>query len=119
MGSNSAETSETQRLDIWLYRTRLFKTRSLAVKTIKKGKLRITRAEQTTRISKPHYQLRTGDGLSFMRGETMFNITVAAMPQRRGPAAEARVHYELKETAASSRRTDVDKSPSNRHIPHA
>ena len=49
----------------------------------------------------------------------MFNITVAAMPQRRGPAAEARVHYELKETAASSRRTDVDKSPANRHIPHA
>ena len=119
MESDIAETLETQRLDIWLYRTRLFKTRSLAVKTIKKGKVRLTRAEQTTRVSKPHYQLRAGDGLSFMRGETMFNITVTAMPQRRGPAPEARVHYELKETAASSRRTDVDKSPSNRHIPHA
>ena len=113
------DQSAVQRLDIWLFRTRLFKNRSLASKTIAAGKVRLTRAGQTTRISKPHYQLRAGDGLSFMRGETMFNITVTAMPERRGPAPEARTHYILMETAASSRRTDVDKSEPNRHIPHA
>jgi len=54
-----------------------------------------------------------------MRGETLLNVTVTAMPERRGPASEARAHYELMETASSTRRRDVDKPPVNRHIPHA
>jgi len=119
LGATTPELDETQRIDIWLFRTRLFKTRSLAAKTVTKGKVRLTRAEQTQRVSKPHYGVRAGDGLSFMRGETLLNVTVTAMPQRRGPAPEARTHYELHETAHSTRRTDVDKSPVKRHIPHA
>lgn len=116
MTAERLEIETTQRLDIWLYRTRLFKTRSLAAKTIAKGKVRLTRADNTDRIYKAHYALRAGDGLSFMRGETLLNVTVTAMPQRRGPASEARAHYELMEMAHSTRSSDVDKSPLNRHI---
>jgi ribosome-associated heat shock protein Hsp15 len=112
----SPDAEPTQRLDVWLFRTRLFKTRSLAAKTISKGKLRLTRTGQTQRISKPHYNVRAGDGLSFMRGQTMLSVSVSSMPERRGPASEARAHYELMETANSSQRQDVDKSAANRHI---
>ncbi len=114
---SSRETgSATQRLDLWLFRTRLFKTRGLAAKTVNSGKVRLTRSGQTTRVSKPHYSLRAGDGLSFMRGETLLNVTVTAIPERRGPAPEARAHYELMETAPSTRRPDVDKPQTNRQI---
>ena len=116
MSAEPSELNASQRLDIWLFRTRLFKTRSLAAKTITKGKVRLTRTEQTQRVTKPHFGLRAGDGLSIMRGETMLNLTVTAIPQRRGPAAEARTHYILMETAQSTRRQVVDKSESNRHI---
>lgn len=116
MRASETDNTNTQRLDIWLFRTRLFKTRSLAAKMVSKGKLRHTRAGQTLRVKKPHYNLRAGDGLLFMRGDTLLNVTVTAMPLRRGPAAEARLHYELIETAQSTRAAHVDKSASNRHI---
>lgn len=83
---------------------------------ITKGKLRLTRSGQTTRVRKPHYSVRAGDGLSFMRGQTLLNVTVTAMPLRRGPALEARAHYELMEMTSTQPRQDVDKSPVSRHI---
>jgi ribosome-associated heat shock protein Hsp15 len=112
-------SQEAQRLDIWLYRTRLFKTRSGAVAAISKGKLRLTRADRTQRIKKPHYNVRAGDGLSFMRGQTLLSVTVTAMPVRRGPAPEARDHYDVNEAAASSVPAGIDKSARSRHIPPA
>lgn len=116
MGAENIEGSDGQRLDIWLFRTRLFKTRSLATKMITKGKLRLTRNGHTTRVKKPHYSVRAGDGLSFMRGQTVLNLTVIALPPRRGPAPEAQTHYELMESATKAQRQDVDKSPVKRHI---
>lgn len=107
------------RLDLWLYRSRLLKTRSAASKIISKGKLRLTRAGRTDRVKKPHYIVRAGDGLSFMRGQTLLSVTVIAMPERRGPAPEARTHYELNTTADSNTMQNVDKSPPSRHIPLA
>lgn len=118
VGSASAH-EEFQRLDIWLYRTRLFKTRSAAAAAVTKGKLRLTRAGRTERIRKPHYNVRAGDGLSFMRGQTLLSVTVSAMPARRGPAPEARDHYEVNEAATSSPTAGIDKSTLSRQIPFA
>lgn len=86
---------ETQRLDIFLYRTRLLKTRSAACKIIGKGKVRLTRAGLTQRVKKTHTLVRSGDCLSFMRGQTLLDISIKAIPKRRGPASEARECYML------------------------
>lgn len=117
MVGNGGANEDFQRLDIWLYRTRLFKTRSAAAAAVSKGKLRLTRAGRTQRIKKPHYNVREGDGLSFMRGQTLLNVTVSAMPIRRGPASEARDHYDVNALAPSSAATGIDKSARSRHIP--
>lgn len=93
---------ETQRLDIWLYRTRLIKTRALATRQVTKGKIRLTRDGRTERITKPHYQVRIGDQITLMRGGHLVQLTVAGLPTRRGPASEAQDCYRLNHEEHSS-----------------
>ncbi len=85
---------ETQRLDIWLFRTRLLKTRALATRTIRKGRVRLTRQGESKRILKPHAKVRAGDIITFMRERELINIEVISHPLRRGPASTAQLHYE-------------------------
>lgn len=87
--------SEGQRLDVWLYRTRFFKTRSLATKMVLKGKIRITRKGQTERTVKPHVKIRPGDHAVFMRGETLIHVEMIDIAKRRGPAPEAQSLYRI------------------------
>jgi len=86
---------EECRLDIWLYRTRMFKTRRLATQMIQKGKVRLTRNGQTVRIKKPHQLIKTGQSVTFMRGKELINIEMIAAGTRRGPAPEAQSLYQL------------------------
>ena len=88
-------TDPTQRLDIWIYRCRLLKTRSLATRMILDGKIRITRNGVTERTTKPGFKVRAGDSILFLRGETVINVIVDALPERRGPAPEAQSHYRV------------------------
>ncbi len=88
-------SENTCRLDVWLYRTRLFKTRSLATKTILKGKIRITHHGQTKRITKPHQALRLGDHVTFMRGPNLVHVEMMGAGVRRGPAPEAQSLYRI------------------------
>jgi ribosome-associated heat shock protein Hsp15 len=83
------------RLDVWLYRARLFKTRSFVAKAILKGKIRITRHGQTKRVSKPHQALRPGDLVIFMRGPNLVQVEMIAAGARRGPALEAQGLYRI------------------------
>lgn len=98
--SNETPQDEACRLDVWLYRTRLFKTRSLATKTIRKGKIRITRHGKTERTTKPHLLLRAGDGVTFMRGKQLMQVEMIAAGTRRGPAPEAQALYHICETCS-------------------
>lgn len=84
---------EACRLDVWLYRTRLLKTRSLASKMISKGKIRLCRNGQTERIKKPHALIRPGDSVIFMRGTELISVTMQGAGTRRGPAPEAQKLY--------------------------
>lgn len=110
------------RLDVFLYRTRLLKTRGLAGKIIGKGKVRVTRHDNTLRTKKSHTAVRVGDGISFMRGQTLLDLTITALPHRRGPAVEARACYVLSETNTTKSQNSadmpcaVDKSTASRHI---
>lgn len=79
---------------MWLHRTRLFKTRGLAARQIGLGRVRLTRGPATTRITKAHFQLRPGDQLTLTRDRQLIQLTVLAIPHRRGPATEAQSCYE-------------------------
>lgn len=85
---------ETQRLDIWLFRTRLLKTRALAARMIRTGRVRMTRNGKSERILKPHAKVRSGDIITFMREKNLVYIEVLSNPHRRGPSPEARSHYQ-------------------------
>ena len=82
--------SETQRLDKWLWQARFYKTRGLAQRMCAAGKVRIN----SRRIRKAHYALRAGDILTFPQGSRIRVVRILAMPERRGPAAEAARCYE-------------------------
>ena len=60
---------------------------------ISKGKIRITRNGQTERTTKPHFIIRPGDALIFMRGTTLLQVEMISAAQSRGPASEAAALY--------------------------
>lgn len=81
------------RADVWLWRARFFKTRSLAAKFLDEGKVRLTRGGIETRIDKCARALKVGDRLVFALGGRLIAVEVAALGERRGPAEEARTLY--------------------------
>jgi len=81
------------RLDVWLYRTRFFKTRTLGAKCITKGRIRIERNGHIFRVRKSHTETRIGDKMTFTLGDRLVHIEVLASGERRGPASEARKLY--------------------------
>ena len=85
--------SDGCRADVWLWRARFFKTRSLAAKFVDGGHVRLSRAGQESRIDKASRALKIGDGLVFALGGKLTAIRIEACGERRGPAAEARGLY--------------------------
>ena len=81
------------RADVWLWRARFFKTRTLAATFIDEGRIRLTRAGQESRIDKPARPVKVGDALVFALGGRLVAVTVAALGERRGPPKEARTLY--------------------------
>jgi len=84
---------EAVRADVWLWRARFFKTRSLAARTIEAGRVRLMRAGTETRLDKPARTIKPGDALVFALGGRLTAVRVEALGERRGPAAEARTLY--------------------------
>jgi ribosomal 50S subunit-recycling heat shock protein len=81
------------RADVWLWRARFCKTRSLAARLIEEGRVRVTRAGQETRLDKPARPLKPGDAIVFALGGKLYAVRVEALGERRGPPAEARLLY--------------------------
>jgi ribosomal 50S subunit-recycling heat shock protein len=81
------------RADVWLWRARFCKTRSLAARLIDEGRVRLTRAGQETRLDKPARPVRPGDGLVFAIAGRVHAVKIEALGVRRGPPAEARALY--------------------------
>jgi ribosomal 50S subunit-recycling heat shock protein len=84
---------EACRADVWLWRARFFKTRTLAATFIDEGRIRLTRAGHESRVDKPARPVKVGDALVFALGGRLVAVTVAALGERRGPPAEARTLY--------------------------
>jgi len=83
------------RADVWLWRARFFKTRSMAQRFIDEGRVRLTRAGQENRLDKSARLVKVGDHLVFALGGRLIAVTVNAMGERRGPAEEARGLYSM------------------------
>ena len=92
MGEFSPVT-ESCRIDVWLWRARFMKTRSLAAKFLDEGKVRLTRAGAETRIDKCARPVKVGDQLVFAVSGKLVAVVVDALGERRGPPAEARGLY--------------------------
>lgn len=90
------------RLDVWLWRTRFFKTRSLAAAAIAGDGLRIERNGHVRRVTKPSAVIAPGDLLSFGLPNRMILLRIRTLPERRGPAAEAVSSYEMLTTSPRS-----------------
>jgi ribosomal 50S subunit-recycling heat shock protein len=86
-------SEDAARADVWLWRARFFKTRSLAARFIDEGRVRLTRQSQETRLDKPARPVKVGDQLVFALGGRLIAVTVEALGERRGPAVEARTLY--------------------------
>lgn len=82
------------RVDQWLWAARFFKTRSLASKAVKGGKVQVNgkRAKASTGV-------HVGDRLNVTKGESAFEIEVRDLSDQRGAASRAQQLYE--ETAQS------------------
>lgn len=86
-------SGERVRLDVWLWRARFFKTRTLAAGVVEKGVF-VERTGQSRKVDKPATFVEAGDGVSFRQGRVMRTVRVKACGARRGPAVEARQLYE-------------------------
>ena len=86
-----AEGEQLQRLDKWLWFSRVLKSRTMAAQLVANGKVRVNRA----RIVKPAQTVRAGDVLTIgLRGRVLI-LRVLAAGERRGPPAEARLLYQV------------------------
>lgn len=94
------------RLDKWLWCARFYKTRSLAVDEIARG--RVTVNGQAVKAAR---ELRVGDTVALRQGPVARTVVVRALSGMRGPAPVAQLLYEetadsiaAREQAAQARR---------------
>jgi len=86
----TGDNSGGQRIDRWLWFTRLLKSRTLAAALVASGKMRVN----GERIAKPSRLVRPGDVLTFPLGEHIRVVKVLEPGTRRGPAPEAQGLYD-------------------------
>jgi ribosome-associated heat shock protein Hsp15 len=82
------------RIDKWLWAARFFKTRSLAVDEIGKGRVQVNAQD-----AKPSREVKPGDTVTLRQGPVQRTVTVRGISGARGPAPVAQQLYE--ETAES------------------
>jgi ribosome-associated heat shock protein Hsp15 len=83
----SAEHGPTERLriDRWLWCARFFKSRSAAAEAVRAGHVRLN----GQRV-KPAHDVKVGDAIAVARDDSVErDVSIAAIPARRGPASEA------------------------------
>ena len=78
------------RIDRFLFFIRLTRSRTLAQAVIAAGHVRI----DGKRAEKPSDEVREGSVVALPLRDTVRILRVLSLPARRGPAGEARQHYE-------------------------
>lgn len=94
VGGDQSGQEARQRLDKWLFFSRLSKSRAIAQKKISDGLVRLN----GRKVSQPSHSLRPGDRVEILtwRGIQLHvhAVVVLEAGERRGPYEEARLLYE-------------------------
>ena len=83
--------SESLRIDKWLWHARFCKTRALAQAKATAGHIRLN----GQRVEKASAQVRPGDVMTLSAGGKVVVLRVVGLGERRGPASEARMLYDV------------------------
>jgi ribosome-associated heat shock protein Hsp15 len=105
------------RIDKWLWAARFFKTRSLAVDEIVRGRVEVNGQEV-----KPAREVKAGDIVAVRQGYVRREVVVKAVSEVRGPAPVAQALYEetpesvaLRVRAAEQRRLSPEPAHTIEH----
>lgn len=105
------------RIDKWLWAARFYKTRSLALEEINKGRVHINGLEV-----KASREVKAGDTVALRQGAVVRTLVVHGVSSQRGPAPVAQQLYEetaeslaLKAQAAEQRHLTSDPASSLEH----
>ena len=97
-------TTESVRIDKWLWAARFFKTRTLASDAVDNGKVRI----EGERI-KPARNVRYGDLVQIDNGSCVWEVLVRGLSDVRGSAEMAQKLYAETEESIVKRQQEADK----------
>lgn len=113
--ASKPSTSDSQRLDTWLWAARFFKTRQLASAAIDGGKIELN--GQT--VSKRGKAVRPGDRLTIGKAGMRFVVDVEGLNPKRGPANEAQMLYRETPESIEKRRLVAEQRRAERELnPH-
>jgi ribosome-associated heat shock protein Hsp15 len=105
------------RVDKWLWAARFYKTRSLAVEEISKGRVQVNEQE-----AKPAREVKVGDTIVLRQGPVIRTLQVRGISSQRGSAPVAQQLYEetaesirLREAAAEQRWLNNDPAAAHDH----
>ena len=108
---------EKLRIDKWLWAARFYKTRSLAVEEIDKGRVRVNDVE-----AKPAREVKVGDTVTLRQGPVIRTLVVRGISNQRGAGPVAQQLYEetadslaLKALAVEQRRLGLEPASSLEH----
>ena len=88
------------RIDVWLWRARFARTRSLAAALVERGAVRLTHQGVQTRLDKPGRSVHVGDILVFALGGRRIVQTNEGLGEQRGSVEAARGLYRLSQPPA-------------------
>ena len=91
------------RIDKWLWSARFYKTRSLAVEEISKGRVRVNDVE-----AKPSREVKAGDTVALRQGPVIRTLVVRGISSQRGSAPVAQQLYEETEESLTLRAQAAD-----------
>ena len=108
---------EKLRIDKWLWAARFYKTRSLAVEEITRGRVHVNDLE-----AKPAREVKAGDKVMLRQGPVIRTLIVRGISGQRGAAPVAQQLYEeteesvrLRLAAAEQRRLNNEPASSHEH----
>ena len=96
-------STESVRIDKWLWAARFFKTRSMATDAVDGGKVRLN----GERI-KPARGVKAGDMLEIDNGSTEWEVVVEGLSETRGPASVAQTLYAETERSIAERQKKAE-----------
>lgn len=110
------------RIDKWLWAARFFKTRQLAVKAIKTGKIHLNGQP----IRKSAATIKLADVIRVKRGPYHLTVQIDGLSEQRGPAKVAQTLYhetpesiqdrdQLKQQLAAQPKIDIDRRKPDKH----